>query len=85
MEGPVLDYVLVPAGLVALLAYHAWLLHRVVRYPNKTIIGVNAINRRFWVQAMMEVCFAVPSDHPVLAAVSFSFDSGRTNRCAPMS
>ncbi|KAI6697689.1 hypothetical protein NL676_017808 [Syzygium grande] len=54
MDGPVLDYVLVPAGLVVLLAYHAWLLHRVVRYPNKTIIGVNAINRRFWVQAMME-------------------------------
>lgn len=54
MERSVLDYVLVPAGLLVMLAYHAWLLHRIVWHPNKTVIGVNAINRRFWVQAMME-------------------------------
>ncbi|MBA0612255.1 hypothetical protein Godav_012883 [Gossypium davidsonii] len=34
--------------------YHLWLLHRVIKYPIKTIIGINAISRRFWVHCMME-------------------------------
>ncbi|MED6168596.1 hypothetical protein PIB30_013091 [Stylosanthes scabra] len=54
MEKKFLDVILVPIGLLAMVAYHLWLLHKVVRQPTKTIIGVNAINRRLWVQAMME-------------------------------
>ncbi|XP_030467125.1 uncharacterized protein LOC130135361 [Syzygium oleosum] len=54
MDKKVLDYTLVPLGLFIMMAYHAWLLHRIVKHPTKTVIGVTAINRRFWVQAMME-------------------------------
>ncbi|KAK9292673.1 hypothetical protein L1049_020651 [Liquidambar formosana] len=49
-----LDYVLVPAGLMIMVSYHMWLLHRILKHPTMTVIGVNAINRRFWVRAMME-------------------------------
>lgn len=54
MEKQVLDYLLVPAGLFIMMAYHVWLVYQVVNYPSRTFIGVNAINRRFWVCAMME-------------------------------
>lgn len=57
MEKRVLDFVLVPSGLSVMMAYHVWLLYRIVKHPTKTIVGVNAINRRFWVRAMMEVSF----------------------------
>ncbi|KAH9669677.1 hypothetical protein KPL70_021885 [Citrus sinensis] len=53
-EQQLLDYILVPFGLLIMAAYHVWLLYRIVKHPTKTVIGVNAINRRFWVQAMME-------------------------------
>lgn len=56
-EQQLLDYILVPLGLLIMAAYHVWLLYRIVKHPTKTVIGVNAINRRFWVQAMMEVLF----------------------------
>lgn len=55
MEEKVLDYMLVPFGLLTMGVYHGWLLYRVMKHPAKTAIGVNAINRRFWVSAMMEV------------------------------
>lgn len=54
MDKKVLDYLLVPLGLFLMVAYHAWLLHRIMKHPNKTVVGVTAINRRFWVRAMME-------------------------------
>ncbi|PON71920.1 hypothetical protein PanWU01x14_067620 [Parasponia andersonii] len=54
MEKRVLDYILVPLGLLAMVGYHAWLLYRIMKHPTKTVIGINAINRRFWVRAMME-------------------------------
>lgn len=60
MEKRVLDFVLVPSGLSVMMAYHVWLLYRIVKHPTKTIVGVNAINRRFWVRAMMEVFFFSP-------------------------
>ncbi|KAI4306599.1 hypothetical protein L6164_029860 [Bauhinia variegata] len=66
MEKKVLDYVLVPSGLLIMVAYHLWLLRRIVKHPTKTVVGVNAINRRFWVQAMMED----PSKNGVLAVQS---------------
>lgn len=55
MEEELIDFMLVPLGLVAMVAYHIWLFYRIVKHPTKTVIGVNAINRRFWVRAMMEV------------------------------
>ncbi|CAK9187753.1 unnamed protein product [Ilex paraguariensis] len=54
MEKQVLDYALVPVGLLIMLAYHIWLLYQIVKRPTRTVIGINAINRRFWVRAMME-------------------------------
>ncbi|PON60351.1 hypothetical protein PanWU01x14_153370 [Parasponia andersonii] len=54
MEKRILDYMLVPSGLLAMVGYHGWLLYRVMKHPTNTVIGVNAINRRFWVRAMME-------------------------------
>lgn len=55
MEKQDLDFVLVPLGLLSLVAYHLWLLYRITRHPTTTVIGINAINRRIWVQTMMEV------------------------------
>ncbi|XWS61449.1 hypothetical protein CRYUN_Cryun07bG0126700 [Craigia yunnanensis] len=49
-----LDLILVPIGIFLMVAYHLWLLYRIVKHPTKTVIGVNTINRRFWVRAMME-------------------------------
>ncbi|KAL9315907.1 hypothetical protein ACSQ67_016908 [Phaseolus vulgaris] len=54
MEKKFLDLILVPSGLLLMLVYHLWLFYRIMKHPTKTVIGVNAINRRFWVQAMME-------------------------------
>ncbi|KAG6596228.1 hypothetical protein SDJN02_08948, partial [Cucurbita argyrosperma subsp. argyrosperma] len=54
MDKKLLDYTLVSSGLLLMLTYHIWLLHRILTYPNKTVIGINAMNRRLWVQAMMD-------------------------------
>ncbi|EPS67214.1 hypothetical protein M569_07560 [Genlisea aurea] len=50
----ILDYTLVPLGILILLIYHAWLLRQIIRRPTTTVVGINAINRRLWVRAMME-------------------------------
>ncbi|KAL5568067.1 hypothetical protein UlMin_024642 [Ulmus minor] len=55
MEEKVLDYYFVPSGLAVMVTYHVWLLHRIIKHPTKTVIGINAINRRFWVRSMMEL------------------------------
>ncbi|KAI8030462.1 hypothetical protein LOK49_LG01G01839 [Camellia lanceoleosa] len=54
MERQLLDYILVPTGLLIMLAYHIWLLYQVVNHPSRTVIGINSINRRLWVLSMME-------------------------------
>ncbi|KAK4254646.1 hypothetical protein QN277_009999 [Acacia crassicarpa] len=54
MEKKILDFILVPSGLLVLMSYHLWLLHRIIKNPTKTVIGVNAIDRRLWVREMME-------------------------------
>ncbi|XAR52129.1 hypothetical protein NMG60_11020040 [Bertholletia excelsa] len=54
MKTQVLDYLFVPGGILVMVAYHIWLLYHVVKHPVRTIIGINAINRRFWVRFMME-------------------------------
>ncbi|OAY71236.1 hypothetical protein ACMD2_08144 [Ananas comosus] len=63
MKKEELDFVLVPIGLAAMAGYHLWLLRRVLRRPTTTVIGINSINRRIWVQTMMED----PSKNGVLA------------------
>lgn len=49
-----LDYLMVPTGLAIMAGYHIWLLYQISKRPSRTVIGINAINRRFWVHAMME-------------------------------
>ncbi|KAM3381667.1 hypothetical protein P3S68_007240 [Capsicum galapagoense] len=63
MDKQDLDYVLVPVGLLFMIAYHIWLFHRILKHPVRTVIGINSINRQFWVHAMMED----PSKNGVLA------------------
>lgn len=55
MEKETLDYVMVPTGLAIMVGYHIWLLYQISKRPSTTVIGINATNRRFWVNAMMEV------------------------------
>ncbi|MCL7035745.1 hypothetical protein MKW94_011191 [Papaver nudicaule] len=54
MKREILDYTLVPLGLSLMVSYHVWLLYRIITHPTKTVIGINAINRRIWVKTMME-------------------------------
>ncbi|KAI3673498.1 hypothetical protein L6452_39617 [Arctium lappa] len=54
MEKDDLDFVLVPLGLFVMAGYHAWLLYQIRHNPARTVVGMNAINRRFWVASMME-------------------------------
>ncbi|XWS09402.1 hypothetical protein CRYUN_Cryun40dG0082100 [Craigia yunnanensis] len=49
-----LDCILVPIGILTMVAYHIWLLHGIIKHPTNTLIGVNSISRRFWVHSMME-------------------------------
>lgn len=49
-----LDFILVPSGLLIMVFYHVWLVYRILRHPAKTVIGINAMNRRIWVQNIME-------------------------------
>lgn len=53
-QGISLDLVLVPTGLLFLVAYHVYLLHRIIKHPNSTVIGFENGNRRVWVQQMLE-------------------------------
>ncbi|PIN08874.1 hypothetical protein CDL12_18547 [Handroanthus impetiginosus] len=54
MDRQFLDFILVPLGLLVMVGYHVWLLRHILRRPNTTVVGVNAVNRRLWVRAMME-------------------------------
>ncbi|CAM8989931.1 unnamed protein product [Rhodiola kirilowii] len=54
MKESVMDFIMVPCGLLIMTAYHLWLLHRIIHHPSDTVVGLNAINRRFWIRAMME-------------------------------
>ncbi|CAA7023293.1 unnamed protein product [Microthlaspi erraticum] len=54
MDREYLDYILVPLGMGLMVFYHLWLLHRIIHRPSSTVVGLNAFNRRLWVQAMME-------------------------------
>ncbi|XP_074555983.1 uncharacterized protein LOC141811823 [Curcuma longa] len=49
-----LDLVLVPLGLLFPLVYHLWLWYRVRSKPLHTIVGINSVGRRLWVEAIMK-------------------------------
>lgn len=49
-----LDLVLVPTGVLFLVVYHVYLLCRIIKYPNTTVIGFENGNRQVWVQQMMK-------------------------------
>uniref|UniRef100_A0A1S3XH23 Uncharacterized protein n=3 Tax=Nicotiana TaxID=4085 RepID=A0A1S3XH23_TOBAC len=53
MEEHQLDYALVPLGLAIFLAYHAWLMFTIIRYPRRTVIGINSESRHNWVLSVM--------------------------------
>eukprot|EP00253_Pinus_taeda_P030008 PITA_30008 len=48
-----LDLVLVPTGILFMVAYHLYLLYRIKKYPNTTVTGFENANKRVWVQQMM--------------------------------
>eukprot|EP00253_Pinus_taeda_P029337 PITA_29337 len=48
-----MDFAPVPAGLLLLSSYRAWLLYRIKRHPTTTVIGLNALNREIWLDTMM--------------------------------
>jgi hypothetical protein len=50
-----MDRFLVPLGMAILTAYHLHLWYRVRHHPESTIVGVNHLNRRVWVQNIMTV------------------------------
>jgi hypothetical protein len=50
-----MDRFLVPLGMAILTSYHLHLWYRVRHHPEKTIVGVNHLNRRVWVQNIMTV------------------------------
>ncbi|CAM6100137.1 unnamed protein product [Calypogeia fissa] len=53
-KNPYLDAVLVPAGQILMVAYHLRLIYRVRNDPLNTVIGVNQVNRRAWVNFIMQ-------------------------------
>lgn len=55
MEVEQVDYVLVPLGLLVLVAYHVWLLITIHRHPIRTVVGLNAQSRHQWVLSIMSV------------------------------
>ncbi|KAJ4838967.1 hypothetical protein Tsubulata_017369 [Turnera subulata] len=67
MEEEALDYVLVPVGLGVMGVYHCWLLYTILRYPRRTVIGINAESRHQWVHAMMADPRQDPMKNGVLA------------------
>nr|ABK21406.1 unknown [Picea sitchensis] len=54
MLGINLDLVLVPTGILFMVGYHIYLVYRIIKHPNSTVIGFENGNRRVWVQQMME-------------------------------
>jgi len=61
-----LDLVLVPTGILFLVAYHVYLLYRIKKDPNTTVIGFENSNKRVWVQQMM---MAVPQNTSIALQV----------------
>ncbi|XP_057796811.1 uncharacterized protein LOC131012840 isoform X2 [Salvia miltiorrhiza] len=50
-----LDFVLVPGGLLVMLGYHLFHLHRCINRAETTVVGYENYNRRVWVSRVLEV------------------------------
>ncbi|KAL0443566.1 UNVERIFIED_CONTAM: hypothetical protein Slati_2079300 [Sesamum latifolium] len=50
-----LDFVLVPSGLLIMLGYHLFHLHRCINLPETTVIGYENHNRRAWVARILQL------------------------------
>lgn len=55
MEEKEIDYVLVPLGLGVMILYHIWLVYTLLKYPTRTVMGLNSQSRNQWVLSMMAV------------------------------
>ncbi|KMZ64524.1 hypothetical protein ZOSMA_361G00040 [Zostera marina] len=53
-EKQYLELILVPLGLLLLLAYHLWFTYQLIRHPNNTVMGMNVFNLRMWVKSILE-------------------------------
>ncbi|XP_042383284.1 uncharacterized protein LOC121975607 [Zingiber officinale] len=49
-----IDLLLVPAGLAVMFGYHLFLLYRIIRLPDTTVIGLENHNKRAWVERLMQ-------------------------------
>lgn len=49
------DFFLVPSGILLLLGYHLFHLHRCIYLPDTTVIGYENHNKKAWVQRILEV------------------------------
>ncbi|XP_073148298.1 uncharacterized protein [Henckelia pumila] len=54
MQKEYLDLVLVPCGLLIMFSYHLVLLYRCLKLPHTTVIGFENIDKKAWVQKIME-------------------------------
>lgn len=50
-----LDVVLVPSGLLIMLAYHLFLLYRCRKFPETTVIGYENHYRKAWIERILQV------------------------------
>ncbi|KAL2476380.1 hypothetical protein Adt_37116 [Abeliophyllum distichum] len=50
-----LDFFLVPSGLLLMLGYHLFHLHRCLKLPDTTVIGYENHNKKAWVRKTLEV------------------------------
>ncbi|KAK4439154.1 hypothetical protein Salat_0250300 [Sesamum alatum] len=50
-----LDFVLVPSGLLIMLGYHLFHVHRCINLPETTVIGYENHNRRAWVARFLQL------------------------------
>lgn len=49
-----IDLVLVPLGILAVVLYHVFLWYKAKTSPHITVVGVNSVGRRIWVESMIE-------------------------------
>ncbi|CAI9784230.1 unnamed protein product [Fraxinus pennsylvanica] len=50
-----LDYFLVPIGLLLMIGYHLFHIHRCLNFPDTTVIGYENHNKKAWVQRTLQV------------------------------
>lgn len=50
-----MDVILVPTSLVVMFGYHLFLLYRILRRPETTVVGYENHNKMEWVERMMQV------------------------------